>query len=95
MSVSLSNTLKIFKLLALFVALVGMIDAGVTSYGIKGFGLPLLKPKKYKKNFWHIKFIAITGARFISCPDLTIKYSLGVGMNISKIIFFCLSNESR
>ena len=36
MCVSLSITFMAFKFLALFVALVGTIDAGVTSGGLKG-----------------------------------------------------------
>ena len=51
MSVTLSITIKTFKFLTLFVALVGTIYAGVTSADFKGSGLPLLKPEKYKKNF--------------------------------------------
>ena len=88
MSVSHSITFKAFKFLTLLVALAGTIDASFTSGGYKGSG-PLLKPEKFKKNFSLIKFIAITGARFISCPDLIKKYLVGVEMNISKIIFFC------
>ena len=50
MFVSLSITLKTFKFLLLFVALIGTIDVGVTSDGYKGSG-PLLKPENYKNNF--------------------------------------------
>ena len=32
------------------------------------------------KNFEHINIIAITGARSISCPDLPVKYLVGMGM---------------
>ena len=51
MSVSISITLKTFKFLTLFVALVETIDADVISGGFKGSGMPLLKPEKYKKHF--------------------------------------------
>ena len=40
MPVSLSITLKTFKFLTLFVALVGTIDPGVTSGGFNGSGPP-------------------------------------------------------
>ena len=51
MSVSLSITFKTFKFLALFVALVVTIDAGVTSGEFKGSGPLLPKPEKNKKTF--------------------------------------------
>ena len=89
MPVSLSHTLRTFKFLTLFGTLVGTIDAGVTSGRFKGTTHPLLKPENCKKNFLHKKFHALTGARFISCPDFTVKSLVGVGMNISKIICFC------
>ena len=41
---------KTFKFLTLFVALVGAIDAGVTSGGSRRVRAPQLKPEKYKKN---------------------------------------------
>ena len=31
----------------------------------------------------------------MSCPDLTVKYSVGIGMNIFKIIFFRKWRRSR
>ena len=60
--------------------LVRMIDADVTSGESRWPGLLLLKPGKNKKNLQYIKFIAITGVRSISCPDLTVKYLEGMGM---------------
>ena len=84
-----------FKFLSLFVALVGMIDADVARSEFR-WSRPLLKPDLYKKNLKRIKFIAIAGARSISCPDLTAKYSVKMEMwdvveiNIFfKIILFC------
>ena len=50
MSVGVSITLKTFKFPTLFVALVGAIDAGLTSDGFKE-SEPLLKREKYKKYF--------------------------------------------
>ena len=79
MPVSQNITLKTFKFLALFVALVVTIDIVVTSGGFKGSGPPLPKPEKYKKTLQRIKIFAATGARSISCSDLTVKYSVGVG----------------
>ena len=96
LSVGLSNTAKTFNFLTLFVALIGTIDAGVTSGGFKGSGSPLLKPEKYKKNFYHIKFIAIAGSRSISCPDLLVKYSMRLEMNnehLQNHLFFVNADE--
>ena len=39
-----------------------------------GVRTPLFMSEKYKKNLEHIKFIAITGAKSISFPDLTVKF---------------------
>ena len=64
MFVSLSITLKTFKFLTLFLALIGKIDAGVTIDGFKGSD-PRLNRKKYEKNFSHIKFIAIKQDPFL------------------------------
>ena len=47
MFVNLSITLKTFKFLTSFVALIGTFDARVISDGFKGSGP---KPEKYKKN---------------------------------------------
>ena len=42
---------------------------------------PQLEPENHKKNLKNSNFIAITKARFISCPDLTVKYLAGMGWN--------------
>ena len=70
MSVGISIILKAFKFLTLFVALGRTIDAGVTSGGFQESD-PQLKQQKYKKNFKHLKFTSITGARATVLLDQT------------------------
>ena len=82
MSVGLSITSSQETQVSNFVCshVVGTIDADVTS-GESRWSGPLLKQEKDKKNFKRIKFISITGARSISCPDLE-KYSVGCECSI-------------
>ena len=51
MSICLSITLKVLKLVTLFVVQVATIDAGVISGGFKGSEPPPLKQEKDKKKF--------------------------------------------
>ena len=77
MSVGLSITLSQDIQVSNFVCslIVGTIDADVTSGESNWSGLLLLKPEKYKKNYYHIKFLALAGARSIYCADFTVVAS--------------------
>ena len=81
MSVGLSITLSQDIQVSNFACnpIVETFDADVTSGESKWSGL-LHKPEEYKKNFKRIKFIAINGTGSISCADLMVKYSVGMGM---------------
>ena len=86
-----SISLKTFKFLTLFVAIVGTIDAGVTSGRLKSPDLlpaqtgeiqeKLLTHKIYCNNWGKIYFL------------YKVKYSVGVRMNITKIIFFFIKTD--
>ena len=81
MSVRLSITLSQDIQASNFVCspIVGTTDADVTSGKSMWSGPPSSNRRNIRKTS-NIKFIAITEATSISCPDLTVRYSEGLGM---------------